>query len=177
MKALKYFEGWVWCRNLLSSGMSLALTGEQVVVPDILTLRRVPFGASGCSAGIGDAVPIFRRICDSPNISLVVQRYSDQEVFCVRTQRQTIRDAAGCASAAWQVAQQHWGFDRQSLRRANPTALRTYHQSDTLRRQWMPPVHTGDDQRNLYPQSRATPCRLGCEDFHLRDSSFTNILV
>jgi len=114
--------------------MSFAVTGEQVVGPDILTVRRLPFGASGGGAGIGAAVPILGRIDDSPDIPLVVQRYSDQKVFAVVAQRQTIRDVAGCASAAGQIAQQHWSFDRQSMRRTNPTALRTYHQRNALRR-------------------------------------------
>lgn len=114
--------------------MSFAVAGGQVVGPDILIGRRLPFGAGGGCAGIGAAVPILGRICDSPDISLVVQRYSDQKVFGVLAQWQTIRNVAGCASAAGQIAQQHGGLDRQSMRRTYPTALRTYHQRNTLRR-------------------------------------------
>jgi hypothetical protein len=132
METLKYFGG--ARRKLLSSRMSFAASGEQVVGPDILTVRRFPFGAGGGCAGVGAAVPILGRIDNSPDISLVVKRYSDQKVFGVLAQRQTIRDVAGCTPAAGQIAQQHGGFDRQSMRRTNPTALRTHHQRNALRR-------------------------------------------
>ena len=132
MEALKYFCG--GSGKLLSSWISFAVAGEQVVGPDILTVRRLPFGTGGACAGIGAAVPVLGRIGDSPDISLVVQRYSDEEVLGVLAQWQTIRNVAGCASAAGQIAQQHRSFDRQSMRRTYPTALRTYHQRNALRR-------------------------------------------
>jgi hypothetical protein len=165
------------CGNLLPSGAGLARSREQAIGPNALILRRLPFRARGCSAGIGDAVPVQRRFDDSPYISLVVQRHSDQERCRVLPQWQTIRNPAGSASAARQIAQEHGSFDRQSLRRANSAPLRTYYQGDTFRRERMPAVHAGDDQRNLHSQSCAAPRRFGSEYLHLRDYVSANLLV
>jgi len=51
METLKYFAG-AFLAKILSSRMGFAVTGEQVVGPDILTVRRLPFGASGGGAGM-----------------------------------------------------------------------------------------------------------------------------
>jgi len=145
--------------------MALAVGGEPIVGPDVLAPRCFPFGNSGRDAGGG--IPILRRIGDSPNIALVVQRHSNQEEFCVLAQRQAIGDATGCASTARQLAEQHRSFDGQCLRGANAAPLRAYYQCNALRCERVPAIHAGDDQRNLHPQSRTAPCRLGCEYLHL----------
>ena len=146
--------------------MRFAVTGKYVVGPDTLAIRRVRSGGrSGWRSG--DAVPIFRRIGDSPHVCLVVERDSDQKVFPVLAQWQTIGNAARCGSAARQITQQYGSLDGQRLRRANPAALWTDHKRHTLGCERMPPVHAGHDQRNLHPQSSAAASRLGCEYLHL----------
>ena len=130
--------------------MNLAVTGEPIVGPSILAFFRPVFGAVGCSARIGEAVPILRWINDPPYIALVVQRHSDQKAFRVLAKGQTIRYTTRCASSAWQFTQQYRSFNWQGLRRADPAALRTYYHSNTLRRERMPAIHAGDYQRNLH---------------------------
>ena len=116
---------------------------------------------------LGGAIPILGRIGNSPHVPVVVERHSDKKVFPVIAQRQASRHASGNASAARQIIQQHWSFERQRLRRAESAALRADHESDTLCGEGMLAVEAGHGHGNLHAQSRAAPRRPGCKDFHL----------
>jgi hypothetical protein len=92
------FDGAPWPGHgpLFSTGMSLALAGEQVVGPRTLTLAFARGGCavSGSSGRIGSAIPIRRRIGNSPHIPVVVKRHSDKKEFPVIAQRQAIATRA-----------------------------------------------------------------------------------
>jgi hypothetical protein len=77
-----------WSRPLFSSGMGLALGGEQVVGPFSLALA---CGCARAAGGCGGAIPILGRIGNSPHIGVVVKCYADQKVFSVGAERE-----AGC---------------------------------------------------------------------------------
>ena len=153
---------------LFAAAIRLAVAGEQIVRPDLFVvvrgaLRRL----RRFSGGIGGAIPIFRWIGDSPNISVIVKRHSNQKILPVVAQRQTIHNMRGSATAPRQITEKHGSFDGQSLRGAKAAALRTDHQSNASGAERMPPIHAGYSQRDLNPQTRAAPCRFGCQYFHL----------
>src|SRR5580693_1257929 len=150
--------------------MGFALAGKQVIWPRALAVGRGLGFAGGGWVGSGSAIPICRRIGDSPNISRVVERHSDKKVFAVIAQRQTVGDAGRSASTARQIIQQHGSSDGQGLRRAESATLRTDYQGDALGGERMFPIHADHRDGNLHTQSRAAARRLGCEYFHLRDS-------
>ena len=150
--------------------MGLAVIGKQVIGPYIVALRggRSPLaGRSGRAGGRRDS-PILRRIGDPPHIFLIVKRNADQKLLAISAQRQTAGNTAGYASNAWQVAQQHRRFERQSLRAAKSAALRTHHKRHTLFGEGMLTIHAGDDHGNLHPQSCAAADRLGRVYLHLQ---------
>ena len=148
--------------------MSLAVVREQVVGPGVPAFARATCSASGGSGRRGGAIPIRGRIGNSPHISVVVERHADEKEFSVIAQRQASRYAGRNFSAAWQIVQQYWSFERQGLRRAKSAALRAYDKRDALRREGMLPVQAGHGHGNFNAHSRAAPYRLGCEDFHKR---------
>ena len=153
--------------GLFSPGMSFALSGENVVGPDVSAFARAIAGAGGSAAGI--AIPVLRRVGDSPNVSGIVERHADEELFSIVTQRQATGHASGSARATGKVAQQDWSFEGQSLRGAQSAALRADDQSVTGCGKGIPPVHAGHSDRNLHADSGAAPGRSRCQNFHGSD--------
>jgi len=102
-------EGFV---ALFAAAIRLAVAGEQIVRPDPLAaVRGARRRLRRFSGGIGGAIPILRRIEDSPNISVVVQGHSDQKIFPIAAQWQAIGHVRGGASAAGQIAEKHGSLD------------------------------------------------------------------
>jgi hypothetical protein len=151
---------------LFSVGMGFAFAGEQVVGPGVAAFARG--GRSGSGGSGGGAIPVGGGIGDSPNISVVVERYSDEKEFPVIAEGKAIRYAARSFSSAGQIVQQHGSFKGQSLRRAKSAALRAHYQSNTWRDKRMHSVETGYGDGDFHSYSGAAPRRLGCENFHVR---------
>src|SRR5580704_3357908 len=76
--------------SLFSAGMGFAMAGEEVVGPGILAVGRGLGFACGGGGGRGDAIPICRRVGNSPYISGVVKRHSDKKLSAVCAERKAI---------------------------------------------------------------------------------------
>ncbi len=155
--------------ELSSSGIRLAVTGEQIVRPNVLILapgHSVLRHTRRSSRGSRSAIPILWRIGDSPHIPVVIECHPDEKLLPIIPQRQATGHTARRAPTPGQITQQHGSFKRQCLRSAQSAALRTYHQSNTLCGKRVHAVEAGRRQENLHAQSRALPGRLGREYFH-----------
>lgn len=146
--------------------MSFALSGENVVGPDAPTFAGA-IAVAGGRAGI--AIPVLRRVGDSPNVSGIVQRHADEKLFSIVTQRQATGHASGSARATGKVAQQDRSFEGQGLRGAESAALRAHDQSIAGCGKPVSPVHAGHSHRNLHANSGAAPGRSRCQNFHGSD--------
>ena len=148
--------------------MSFAVAGKYVVRPHPFALARGPNAGVRDRSCVRSAIPIVRRIDNSPNISRIVKRDSDQEIFTVVAQRQATRHATRSTCATRQIAEQHRSFQGQCLRGLESATLRAHHQGDTGGGETMPVIHAGHHQRDFHTQPRATARRLGCVYFHSR---------
>jgi len=148
--------------------MGLAVGGEQVVGPRILAFARSLVWAARRCGSLGGAVPILGRIGNSPDVAVVIERGTYKKVLTVVTERQASGNAGRSASAAGQISQEHWSFERQGLGRAESAALRAHHQSHTPCGEGMLAVEAGHGDGNLHAQTRAAPRGSGCEYFHMR---------
>jgi hypothetical protein len=149
--------------GLFSAGTSFAVRGENVVGPYVAASACAIAGADGSTAG---AIPVLRRVGDSPNVSGVVERHAYEKLFSIVTQRQATCHASGSACAAGKVAQQNWGFEGQGLRCAESAALRAHYDSVTGGGKLVPSVHAGHSYRNLDPHSGAAPRDSRGQNFH-----------
>ncbi len=166
--------------ELSSSGIRFAVTGEQIVRPNVLILalgRSVLCPTRRSGRRSRGAIPILRWIGDSPHIPVVIERHSDKKLLSILPQGQAAGDTARRASTSGQITQQHRSFKRQRLRSAQSAALRTYYQSNALCGERMDAVEAGHRQENLHAQSRALPGRFRREYFHSRIRYAANTLV
>jgi len=150
--------------GLFSPGMSFALSGENVVGPDVSAFARAIAGADGSAAGI--AIPVLRRVGDSPNVSGIVERHADEKLLSIVTERQATGHAGRSACATGKVAQQNGSFEGQGLRCAESAALRADDQSVTGCGKRISPVHAGHSDGNLHANTGAAPGCSRCQNFH-----------
>ena len=78
------------------------MSGENVVGPDVAASAGAIAGAGGSAAGI--AIPVLRRVGDSPNVPWVVERHADEKLLSIVTQRQATGHAGRSACATGKVA-------------------------------------------------------------------------
>lgn len=155
--------------------------GEHVVGPDALLRTRAR--SRGCLGAVllrqrSSVVwswvalrcnpPVFRRVRNSPHISVRIEGRTNQKVFSVCAHRKAVRHPRGHAGAARQVTDHDRGFQLQRARTAKPATLRARHQHHALIGKRTHPVEADDTHRNFYAYARASPHRFGSRDFHKR---------
>jgi hypothetical protein len=104
-------------------------------------------------------VPIFRRICNPPHISMCVQRSADQKITSIFSQGNATGHARRHASTSGQTAEHERSLNLQFLGTLEPASLRAHYQQRALLAKWTPAIEADDAYRNLNSHScAATDC-------------------
>ena len=122
---------------------------------------------SGRGTALNRWTPVFRRVSDSPDISLRIESGADQEILAVAAQRQTAGYPRRDTPAPRQIAQENRSFDLQRARAPKPAALAAHNHRHTPFSERTNPVQTGYADGNLHAYPRAPSRRFRCRHFHL----------
>lgn len=123
---------------------------------------------------LGGRDPVVRRIRDSPEISVGVERGPDEKVRALAAQGQTVGHAARDAAAGGQITEEYGGPDGKSAGAAKTTALAADYQRDAFFGEGTHAVEAGNADRDLDSNAGAASNRFGCENFHVRAAGERN---
>ena len=156
---------------LFPSGMNFGAFGEHVIGPGFLLDGRLRHARRlrlrGDRIILRDNVPVFGSVGDAPDISVIVERGSNQEA--VISQRETVGHAGSYGSSAGQIADHDRGFQLQGACAAESASLRTYDEYHAPLGEGAHAIETRHSDGNLDSQSRAAPRRFRGVYFHKRE--------
>lgn len=155
--------------RLFAAGMGFAMLGEPVVGPGpMAAASRLNRCRGRGGGGVRAAIPVLRRIGDSPHISMIVEGHANEEVFTIASEGQAGGDARGATSTPGQIGELHRSFQGQRLSSTKSATLGTGYQHRALRGKRMAAIHASDGDGDFHTKPCAAAGRSGCDYFHSR---------
>ena len=154
--------------RLLPAGMDFGAFGENVIRPGLLLDGRLGYArrlrARGDRIILRGDIPVFRSVGDPPDIAVIVERGADKETII--PQGKTVRDARGYGASAGKIANHNRSLQLQRASAAKSTPLRAYDEHHASLRKRAHAIEARYADRDLNPEPRTAPRRLGRVYFH-----------